>query len=98
MQIQSTIIGGDISMEPEETKYCCIHANKTNKNCNCMGIIMCILTGLFLATIGLILGAVFATTLMANLAVLILGAVILGLLTILALIYKLCICAKKKCC
>ena len=35
MQIQSTIIGGDISMEPEETKYCCIHANKTNKNCNC---------------------------------------------------------------
>ena len=87
-------------MEPEEMKYCCVNTKKDSKKCSCIGTILCVLLALFLATIGLILGAVFATSLLANIAVLILGAVILGLLAILTLIYKLCTCtkAKNKCC
>ncbi len=86
-------------MEPQDINYCCINNNgKKNNNCKCINIIFFILLALFLASLGLILGAVFATTLIANIAVLILGTVIVGLLAILTLIYKLCVCAKKKCC
>jgi len=56
------------------------------------------LIALFVGVIGLILGAVFSAALLANIAVLILGAVIVGLLTILTIIYKICICNKKKGC
>ncbi len=85
-------------MEPQETNYCCINNNKERKNCKCFDLIIAILVALFLATLGLILGAVFATTLIANIAVLILGAVLLGVGIILAIIFKECVCSKKKCC
>ena len=86
-------------MEPEEMKYCCINNRDCkNKNCKCLAIIIFILVALFLATLGLILGAVFATTLLANLAVLILAEVLLGISVILTIIYKVCVCGKRKKC
>ena len=88
-------------MEPQEINYCCINNQKEpkDKKCKCLGLIIAILAALFLATLGLILGAIFATTLLANIAVLILAAVLLILGIILIIIYKLCACNKvKKCC
>lgn len=86
-------------MEPQDTIYCCVNNQKEcNKNYKCIGIIIFILVALFLATLGLILGAVFATTLLANIAVLILAAVLLVLLAILAIIFKICVCRKRKKC
>ena len=82
-------------MEPQEKIYCCIN-NKEGKNCRCIGLIIAILVGLFLATLGLILGAVFATTLLANIAVLILAAVLLALAIILLIIFKICICKRRR--
>ena len=84
-------------MEPNDIKCCCV-MEKKDKKCACLDIILCILLTLFVGTIGLILGAAFATTLLANIAVLILGTVLLGLLLILTLIYKICACKKNKCC
>ena len=85
-------------MEPQEVKYCCIDNHKQKKDCKCLGLIIGILVALFLATLGLILGAVFVETLIANIAVLILGAVLLGIGIILTIIFKECVCSKKKCC
>lgn len=86
-------------MEPQEINYCCINnKNDKNKGCKCIAINLIILIALFVGVIGLILGAVFSAALLANIAVLILGAVIVGLLTILTIIYKICICNKKKGC
>ena len=87
-------------MEPQETIYCCVNNHKDGKgrNCKCISLIIFILIALFLATLGLILGAVFATTLLANIAVLILAAVLLGVAIILGIIYIICICFRKKGC
>ncbi len=80
-------------MEPQVT-ICC-KKNKTN-NC-CAYIILGLLFSLFLATLGLILGAVFAETLLTALAALIVLAVILFILVIIAIIKMIC-CKEKKCC
>ncbi len=85
-------------MEPQDINYCCVNNKKEGKTCKCFDIIIAILAALFLATLGLILGAVFTTALLANLGVLILAAVLLLLGIILIIIYKICICSKKKCC
>lgn len=87
-------------MEPQDTIYCCVNDQKecNNGNCKCIRIVIFVLVALFLATLGLILGAVFATTLLENLAVLILAAVLLALLAILTIIFKICICRKRKKC
>ena len=86
-------------MEPQEMDYYCVNNCKENKrSCRCFSIIIAILTALFLATLGLILGAVFSATLLANIGVLILGAVLLALAIILGIIYKICICSRKKNC
>lgn len=87
-------------MEPQETIYCCVNNQKEckDKKCRCLGIIIFILVALFLATLGLILGAVFTTTLLENLAVLILATVLLALGTILIIIFKICACKKRKDC
>ena len=85
-------------MEPQEMDYCCCYEKKEKdgkRNCGCLAIIIGILFSLLLATIGLILGAVFATTLVANLAVLIASAAILALLFILTIIYKICVCRRN---
>ena len=87
-------------MEPQETIYCCVnnHKDGRGRKCKCISLIIGILIALFLATLGLILGAVFATTLLANIAVLILAAVLLGLAIILGFVYKICICFRRKGC
>lgn len=80
-------------MEPE--KYECY--NKYDKKpCSCLWVIISILFAFLLGIIGLILGAVFATTLVANLAVLIASAAILGFFLVLVIIYKICICKKRR--
>lgn len=86
-------------MEPQDS-YCCVNNQKDrgNRKCKCLSIIIFILVALFLAALGLILGAVFATTLLANLAVLILGAVLVGLAAILTIIYQICVCGRRKYC
>ena len=84
-------------MEPQEPNYCCINNKKENRTCKCISLNLIILIALFIGAIGLILGAVFAETLIANIAVLILGAVIVGILTILTIIFKVCTCFKKRC-
>ena len=87
-------------MEPQEMDYCCVdNCRENRKNNRCFGLITAILVALFLATIGLILGATFSEALLANIGVLILGAVLLALAIILTIIYRMCICSrKKKCC
>ena len=85
-------------MEPEDMKYCCTKGKRDNKNCSCIAIIAGILITLLVGAIVLILGVFYASTLIENLAVLILGAVIIGILTILSLIYRICICKKNKYC
>ena len=83
-------------LEPQETNYCCYEKKDNKRNCNCIGIILGLLFALLIGGIGLILGAVFAATLVANIAVLIASTVIVALIFILVLIYKMCVC-KKDC-
>ena len=86
-------------MEPQEIDYYCVDNCKENrKKHGCFDIIIAILVALFLAVIGLILGAAFSVALLDNIAVLILGAVFLVLAIILTIIYKMCICSRKKKC
>lgn len=78
-------------MEPQEYNKC------DKKPCGCLCGIISILFASVIGVVGLILGAVFATALIANLAVLIATAVILAFLFILTIIYKICVCRKKRC-
>ncbi len=80
-------------MEPDNCEY----YKNGKKPCCCLYLIISILFAFVLGTVGLILGAVFATTLVANLAVLIASAAILGFFLILAIIYKICACKKRVC-
>lgn len=76
-------------METQEYSYCC----ETKKKCrkiSCLGIVAVILSILFFAVLGLILGAVFATTILGALAAIIVLAVVLGILLILTLIVLIC--------
>ncbi len=81
-------------MEPEN--YDC-YEKCDKRPCKCLSLILSILFTAVIGVIGLILGAVFATALIANLAVLIATAVILAFLFILTIIYKICECKKRKC-
>lgn len=80
-------------MEPQVT-ICC-KKNKTN-NC-CAYIVLGLLFSLFLATLGLILGAVFAETLLAAIAALIVLAVVLLILVLVTIIKMICCKEKKNC-
>lgn len=82
-------------MEPQE-EFCYEKKHCNKKNCSCFEIIICILLALLLGSIGLIVGAVCAVTLLANLAVLISSTVIIGILLIITILYKICICSKGK--
>ena len=59
---------------------------------NCGNLVLAIIAGLFLATLGLILGAVFAEGITANLAAFIVLAVVLFILFFIFLIYRACVC------
>lgn len=80
-------------MEPQVT-ICC---KKNKNNSCCIWIILGLLFSLFLATLGLILGAVFSATLLTALAALIVLAVVLLILVIVTLIKILCCKERKNC-
>ena len=67
---------------------------KNNKNCTF--IILGILIALFAFALGLIIGAVITTTVLANLAAFIILAVLLFIILVLQIIRILC--DKKRCC
>ena len=67
---------------------CC----ENRSNCCCIALITTILAGLFLAALGLILGAVFGEFLTTILAPLVILAIVLFIMTAVLFIYKLCAC------
>ena len=67
---------------------CCENRN----NCCCLALIITIVAGLFLATLGLILGAVFGEFLTTILAPLIILAIVFFVMAVVLFIYKLCAC------
>lgn len=66
--------------------------------CWCADRILCFLLILFALTLGLILGAVFATAILVALPALIVLAVLLLILIIVTLIVKRCKCCEKNRC
>lgn len=70
-----------------------------NTFCCCSTAVLGFLSVLLAATLGLILGASFAATILTALAALIILAVVLAILIIALLIIRHCLCCKrKKCC
>lgn len=67
------------------------------KKCGCLGVIIAVISALFLGVLGVILGTIFSVVLLLNIGTLIAVATLLGLAAILLVIYKLCVC-KKTCC
>lgn len=66
--------------------------NCENRNsCGCLALILAIVTGLFLVTLGLILGSVFSTFFMSVMAPLVVLAIVLFIMAAVILIYKLCV-------
>ena len=83
-------------MEPE-AKVCC-YDNKPKKKCKgnkCLAIITVILLTIFAAALGLLIGAIASTAIMAAMAAVIVFVVTFGILLILSII--LYFCQKKKC-
>ena len=66
--------------------------------CWCSAKVLFFLTVLLAATVGLILGAVFARELLAALSSLIVAAVILAVIIIGLQIFRLCMCCKPRRC
>jgi membrane protein YdbS with pleckstrin-like domain len=66
--------------------------------CWCADKVLCFLLILFALTLGLILGAVFAATILSALTALIVLGVLLLVLIIIVLIIKRCKCCKKNPC
>jgi membrane protein YdbS with pleckstrin-like domain len=64
-----------------------------NDVCWCSAKVLCFLFALLLATIGVILGAVFAAAILGALAAVIVLAVVLAILVIAVLIYRWCRCS-----
>lgn len=60
------------------------------RNFSCLGLIFAVVAGLFLAALGLILGAVFGEFLTTILAPLVILAIVLFIMAAVLLIYKLC--------
>lgn len=84
-------------MEPEAKVYCC-YDNKPKKKCKgnkCLAIITVILLTIFAAALGLLIGAIASTGIMAAMAAVIVFVVTFGILLILSII--LYFCQKKKC-
>ena len=89
-------MGGDFTMEPQETIYCYNNKEeKCTKRKNCIGIVATILLAAFATVIGLIIGAAISAAVLAALPAVIVLAVILGLLLILTIILMFC-CSRKK--
>lgn len=64
------------------------------RDCKCLQIIIDILAILFVGVIGLILGVIFAIPLFFVFPVVIAFAIILGIMLLISMIYKRCICKK----
>ncbi len=65
------------------------------RNCCCLSLILTIVAGLFLAALGLILGAVFGEFLTTILAPLVILAIVLFVMAAVLFIYKLCACREN---
>ncbi len=70
---------------------CCENRN----NCGCLALITTIVAGLFLAALGLILGAVFGEFLTTILAPLVILAIVFFVMAVVLFIYKLCTCSNN---
>lgn len=70
---------------------CC----ERQRGCCCLSLIFTIVAGLFLAALGLILGAVFGEFLTTILAPLVILAIVLFVMAVVLLIYKLCACREN---
>ena len=76
-------------MDSMEYGYCCEQKPKAKKN-NCFRLIAEILGVLFAFTIGIIIGAELASTILAAIAAIIVLAIILGILFVLTIILIIC--------
>lgn len=59
-------------------------------NCGCLALITAVVAGLFLVTLGLILGSIFSTFFTSVLAPLVILAIVLFVMAAVLLIYKYC--------
>ena len=84
-------------MEPQEYNYCYETKKKCKKRFNCLGIVAIILAILFSATIGIIIGAAVAETILAALSAVIVLAIALGVFLLSTIILLLCK-RPKTCC
>ncbi len=84
-------------MEPQEYNYCYETKKRCKKRVNCLGIVAIILSILFSTTIGLIIGASVAETILTALSAVIVLAIALGVFLVSTIILLLCK-RPKACC
>ncbi len=65
---------------------------ENRNNCCCLSLIIAIVTGLFLITLGLILGSVFSAFFITVMAPLVILAIVLFVMAAVLFVYKLCAC------
>lgn len=96
MEIKEEVFCFDNTNKCNKYNSCTNTNNSCNCNCNCndyncLNIIGAIILALFIGTIGLILGAVYATNILDSIASVIVLAIILGILLLSILIFNRCI-------
>ena len=84
-------------MEPQEYNYCYETKKRCKKIVNCLGIVAIILSILFSTTIGIIIGASVAETILTALSAVIVLAIALGVFLVSTIILLLCK-RPKACC
>ena len=84
-------------MDPQEYNYCYETKKRGKKRVNCLGIVAIILSILFSTTIGIIIGASVAETILTALSAVIVLAIALGVFLVSTIILLLCK-RPKACC
>ncbi len=72
----------------------CYYVGKRQKNsqCRCVNLIFGILATVLLFIIGILVGAIYSSTFLENMAVMYLASAIVGLMLLLVGIFRLCVC------